>query len=135
MNNIETMKQWLEALDDRSSLMKWQKAREALRQAIEQAQQAEPVALKKGECWPEDVMQMWDNYRKEIANGHTGSEPRDWFESLAEMRLVDTSPPPLQPLTDEEIIEATKPKNVWEQDDYIQVARAIEAAHNIKEKA
>ena len=53
----------------------------------------EPVVLKLGECWPENVMQMWDYYRKEIANGNTGSEPRDWFESLAEMRLVDTTPP------------------------------------------
>ena len=58
-----------------------------------QLAQPEHVALKRGECWPENVMQMWDYYRKEIANGNTGSEPRDWFESLAEMRLVDTIPP------------------------------------------
>ena len=65
----------------------------------------EPVALKIGECWPENVMQMWDYYRKEIANGHTGSEPRDWFESLSEMRLVDTTPPQRTwvGLTDDEI--------------------------------
>ena len=41
---IEAMKQALEALDDRSSLTKWQTAREALRQAIEQAEKQEPVA-------------------------------------------------------------------------------------------
>ena len=40
--SIEAMKQALEALDDRSSLMKWQAAREALRQAIEQAEKQEP---------------------------------------------------------------------------------------------
>ena len=61
-------------------------------EALAQPEQ-EPVVLKLGECWPENVMQMWDYYRKEIANGNTGSEPRDWFESLAEMRLVDTTPP------------------------------------------
>ena len=39
--SIEAMKQALEALDDRSSLTKWQTAREALRQAIEQAEKQE----------------------------------------------------------------------------------------------
>ena len=63
-----------------------------IKQVLAKSEQ-EPVALKRGECWPEDVMKMWDFYRKEIANGNTGSEPRDWFESLAEMRLVDITPP------------------------------------------
>jgi hypothetical protein len=40
--NIEAMKLALEALDDRASLMKWQSAREALRQAIEQAEHYPP---------------------------------------------------------------------------------------------
>ena len=65
---------------------------------LEKDKEQEPVALKLGECWPENVMQMWDYYRKEIANGNTGSEPRDWFESLSEMRLVDTIPPKRKPL-------------------------------------
>ena len=68
------------------------KVRQLGKEALAQPEQ-EPVVLKLGECWPENVMQMWDYYRKEIANGNTGSEPRDWFESLAEMRLVDTTPP------------------------------------------
>jgi hypothetical protein len=42
--SITAMKQALEALDDRSSLMKWQAAREALRTAIEEAEKQEPVA-------------------------------------------------------------------------------------------
>ena len=78
--------------------------REGHQNALKQMAQPEqePVALKLGECWPENVMQMWDYYRKEIANGNTGSEPRDWFESLAEMRLVDTAPPQRKPLTSQE---------------------------------
>lgn len=43
--SVEAMKQALEALDDRLSLMKWQAAREALRQAIEQAEKQEPIKI------------------------------------------------------------------------------------------
>ena len=95
----------------------------------------EPVVLKLGECWPENVMQMWDYYRKEIANGNTGSEPRDWFESLAEMRLVDTAPPQRKPLTDEEISEYAERMEASDPTDsfWREFARAIEAAHGIKE--
>ena len=95
----------------------------------------EPVALKRGECWPEDVMQMWDYYRKEIANGNTGSEPRDWFESLAEMRLVDTTPPQRKPLTLHELskIFASIPSIPFDGEWQLELARAIEAAHGIKE--
>ena len=55
-------------------------------------EQGEPMALKKGECWPEEVMRQWDYWRKEIANGHKGSAPRDWFEGLSEIKLIDTTP-------------------------------------------
>jgi hypothetical protein len=61
------------------------------------------VELKPSECWPEDVMQQWDWYRKLIASGDKGSEPRDWFESLACMRLVEA--PAQQPLTTKQIAE------------------------------
>ena len=54
----------------------------------EQPAQDESVALKKGECWPEYVMQEWDYWRKQIADGDKGSAPRDWFEELAELKLV-----------------------------------------------
>ena len=59
---------------------------------IKDLESQEPVALKKGECWPEEVMRQWDYWRKEIANGHKGSAPRDWFEGLSELKLIDTPP-------------------------------------------
>jgi hypothetical protein len=46
------------------------------------------MAVKQGQCWPVAVMGEWDYWRREIANGNTGSAPRDWFENLAELRLV-----------------------------------------------
>jgi hypothetical protein len=45
--------------------------------------------LKPGECWPERIMTQWDEMRDLIAEGDKSSRPRDWFESLAEMRLID----------------------------------------------
>jgi hypothetical protein len=30
----------------------------------------------------EEIMKQWDYWRGEIANGHKGSAPRDWFESI-----------------------------------------------------
>jgi hypothetical protein len=72
-------------------------------------EQGEPVELKKGECWPEEVMRQWDYWRKEIANGHKGSAPRDWFEGLSELKLIDTTPQQRTwvGLTDEEL------ENAW----------------------
>ncbi len=64
-----------------------------------------PEQLKPGECWPEHVMQQWDYWRAEIANGFTGSAPRDWFESLAEMQLIP--PAQQQPLANE-LLEALR---------------------------
>ena len=64
-----------------------------LNAVLEEAmKQGELMALKKGECWPEEVMRQWDYWRKEIANGHKGSAPRDWFEGLSELKLIDTTP-------------------------------------------
>jgi hypothetical protein len=97
-------------------------------------EQGEPVALKKGECWPEEVMRQWDYWRKEIANGHKGSAPRDWFESLSEMKLIDTTPQQRKPLTPTEIncIESR-----WDASMHGSkiafVVRETEAAHGIKE--
>lgn len=45
--------------------------------------------LKPGECWPERIMKQWDEMRDLISKGDKSSLPRDWFESLAEMRLID----------------------------------------------
>ena len=34
-------------------------------------------------------MKQWDEMRDLISKGDKSSLPRDWFESLAEMRLID----------------------------------------------
>lgn len=59
----------------------------ALRAAL--AAPAHQEQLKPGECWPERIMKQWDEMRDLIAEGDKSSRPRDWFESLAEMRLID----------------------------------------------
>ena len=98
---IEVLKQMTEALEDITRLLqgitggafsKLDAAIQAGRKAIAELESQEPVALKKGECWPEEVMRQWDYWRKEIANGHKGSAPRDWFEGLSELKLIDTPP-------------------------------------------
>ena len=30
-------------------------------------------------------MKQWDYWRAEIANGHKGTAPRDWFESVLDL--------------------------------------------------
>lgn len=60
-----------------------------------------PMQLRQGECWPESIMAQWDYYRKLIASGDTSSAPRDWFEGLAETRLIAapaTAPDEIQQL-------------------------------------
>jgi hypothetical protein len=42
--------------------------------------------------WPERVMQQWDYWRKQIANGDKTSAPRDWFESLAPTTEAQVEP-------------------------------------------
>ncbi len=110
--SIEAMKQALEALEclfgipeqftgkGGGDVAVWtlggsyraQQAIPVLRQAIERAEKQEPVALKNGECWPEYVMEEWDYWRKQIADGDKSSAPRDWFEELAELKLVTAQP-------------------------------------------
>lgn len=64
--------------------------------------QAQPVTapeqLKTGECWPERIMKQWDAMRDLIATGDKTSLPRDWFESLAEMRLIEAPATALEPV-------------------------------------
>ena len=98
-------------------------------QAIKQAEKQELVALKNGECWPEYVMEEWDYWRKQIADGDKGSAPRDWFEELAELKLVTAQPQrEWVGLTDDELIQCT-PNWIGTLED---VARAVEA--KLKEK-
>jgi hypothetical protein len=37
----------------------------------------------------EKIMKQWDYWRFEIANGHKGSAPRDWFESVLDYLTED----------------------------------------------
>ena len=147
----ETLKLALEALKDNQHLiadnerhayvMEYNAIIEKLEEALasEQEQRSdsehtgEPVALKKGECWPEEVMRQWDYWRKEIANGHKGSAPRDWFEGLSELKLIDTTPQQRKPLTDEQIKAIFESNMKHDISDAFGFARAIEAAHGIKE--
>jgi hypothetical protein len=73
---IEVLKQALEAFDDRSSLMKWQSARESLRQAIAELESQEPVAV-----W-ELFEDGWDSI----------ADP-EWMESLPIGTKLYTRPP------------------------------------------
>lgn len=89
------------------------------------------VELKPSECWPEDVMQQWDWYRKLIASGDKGSEPRDWFESLACMRLVEA--PAQQPLTTKQIAEYLETATLdYRVVSFIDGVRFSEKHHGIK---
>ena len=36
----------------------------------------------------EKIMKQWDYWREQIADGHKGSAPRDWFESVIDY-LID----------------------------------------------
>lgn len=58
--------------------------------ALEATEPVQQVAVPQGECWPEDVMQQRDYWRKEIAEGDRSSAPRDWFESLAELLATES---------------------------------------------
>lgn len=60
---------------------------ESIRAAL--AAPAHQEQLKPGECWPARIMKQWDEMRDLISKGDKSSLPRDWFESLAEMRLID----------------------------------------------
>ena len=133
--SIEAMKLALDALEtlDSGDTYKTHNAATALRQAIEQAQQVEPVAMQM------DVIVV--NLVREGINKHRARE-------LAEHFIKHTSPPPRQPLTDEQIEKlaeqvgmcidkyglAFDAQNGLEDGvDAFGFARAIEAAHGIKE--
>jgi hypothetical protein len=137
--SIEAMKQALEALEEINELSIGENAiclpaeidtaMDSLRQAIEQAEKQEPVALKNGECWPEYVMEEWDYWRKQIADGDKGSAPRDWFEELAELKLVTAQPQrEWVGLTDEEL------KPLCDENHIIYGAYAVDFIQSIEAK-
>jgi hypothetical protein len=86
---------------------------DALRQAIEQAQQAEPVA------WALNFELLWPSEYEIISKDGDKAIP------------LYTSPPPRQPLTDEEIRAVYGDDLQYRDGDYMRFARAIEAAHGI----
>ena len=108
----QAARQALEALDDRASLMKWQAAREALRAALEQPAQDEPVAT-----IFEGFVAKWNLPATFTGVLYTRPQAREWVG-----------------LTDEEIDQVTYVQ--WSSDPiyaaYRAYARAIEA--KLKEK-
>jgi hypothetical protein len=120
MNNIETMKLALEALDSDNPDIQL-RAAIALRQAIEQAQQTEPVAI----------------VDSTIA-GHI-----DWLCTFFPKQgtKLYTNPPPRQPLTDEQISLVREMRDVqgydgnWNYDPYMQgLYNGLEFAVSLLEK-
>ena len=125
----EALKMALEALEDRASLMKWQIARDAVKEALAQPEQ-EPVA------WMYDQAK----YRENDLRGRQWafncfSQNKPWVDDMVRnLTPLFTTPPQRKPLTDEEI------KELYGDDDnfrmtkkyVIAFARAIEA--KLKEK-
>jgi hypothetical protein len=146
--NIEAMKLALEALKKHAELGLLAGATiTALRQAIEQAEQAQPVA------WRELCRRLYVELfhcDQQMTSGprpkwQQGKSVRDALAD-AKAALENTAPPPrpaaegedkLKPLTDEEIefIRVDEEFNEWgiSEAAFKYVARAIEAAHGIKE--
>jgi predicted Zn-ribbon and HTH transcriptional regulator len=140
---IEKMKQWLEAFDDRSSLLKWQAAREALRQAIAELESQEPVAklktsnvlLRCHRCGFSDKLTMQIEYihppqRIEPIQSLQCFHCQVTIETLNDkvMHLLAER----KPLTNDEIQQIVLTAH-GKQDWTLVFARAIEAAHGIKE--
>jgi len=146
MTKDEALKLALEALEDRTSLMKWQIARDAVKEALVQPEQ-EPVAwlhrfieggisigLKPADL--ERHPERWEPL-------YTEPKPCSTCEALARTVMLDqtshdTTPPQrpsrsdIKPLTDGEIILIVADCASSHQHTDIHFARAIEAAHGIK---
>jgi len=122
MKQIDVLKQALEALESCSGVPHWpafQPTITTLRQAIEQAEKQEPVALK---TVYETIIQ-WDE----------GGGKRSRRELARRIVALYTTPPVAQrqPLTDERIALIAAASGGLASDFVITVARAIEAAHGI----
>ena len=125
----------LEALNDRASLTKWQKAREAIKQALEETQGVSPE--------PEPVAWM---VTTEMQDGTKNTYPiTGRFKDVKDICdfgdpiPLYTHPPKREPLTDEQISaivrEAAKGSAIRRDGSTShRIARAIEASHGIGEK-
>jgi hypothetical protein len=123
--SIEAMKLALEALEESKEHIAKQRRLEAitaLQQAIEQALEQEPVA------WKET-----DEVECPVCKGKGFPWPK-----CGHITYLERTPPPRQPLTDEEICRIGAQVHGFllcnEGQWGIEMARAIEAAHGIKEK-
>lgn len=118
MTLLEVAKQALEAMEDamyRADTHEFYDAKESLRYAIEQAEQAEqePVA------W----MDIDDNGQRLTV--------RQWSDGNSDEVPLYTAPTPRKPLTDEALHQVIRAGNY---DSMEQFARAIERAHGIGEQ-
>jgi hypothetical protein len=150
MTQVEAMKLALEALEMvKANADDWQQRTgkeikgwmqpvnnsiTALRQAIEQAQKQEPVAWSCGCC----------NGSGWVVRDPDIGTDQECFVCEGTGKNIDTFPPQRQPLTDEEILILNNPN--WDKggeeqliaapdEEIIEFARAIEAAHGIKGEA
>jgi len=126
---IEAMKQALEALDAGPNayfLMNTGGIANKLRQAIAEAEKQEPF-----EYW--NAVEGWvklDEVREHFHSVSCGTI----YKNEGEGRVpLYTHPPKREPLTDEQIINEAD-KFDWDKDCAVRFARAIEAAHGIKDK-
>jgi hypothetical protein len=140
MNNIEALQRALDALGPTAPeccecAAEWEIAITSIRQAIEQAQQAQPVAWQERQArrMRDGVVTEWTDwypcrYRTidEARAEACDHIPYEW-------RPLYTAPPPRQPLTDEQIINKAD-RFDWSKDCAVHFARAIEAAHGIRHK-
>ena len=126
MTDRELMKQALEALEEfceHQTMLRPIEKRDALRERLAQQEQ-EPVA------W----MVLGDGEYGEYTPGKhfdTVGYKEYWERRGYELQPLYTAPPQSKPLTDDELV------NLWykQSTDWMEFARAIEAAHGIKVEA
>lgn len=100
----EALKLALEALEDRPSLMKWQKARDAVREALAKQEQVEPVAYLNPDDVCADTAFRWCKIDEFTQPVYTKPQQRTWVG-----------------LTDEEM------QDLWDRYAHMEMMRAIEA--------
>jgi hypothetical protein len=147
----EALKLSLEALEDRPSLMKWQMARDAVKEALAQPEQ-ESTNLERHKRnvqkflgnapqtkEPEQEPVAW--LQIGLAPLHDGdviartSKPTKWNPEWWKFEPLYTTLPQRKPLTDEEIMNIAKVSciGISPHEDTLNFAKVIEAAHGIKE--